>query len=235
MPTPMLHDRIAAPIRSASVANRIPCLESLLSATDSKAKSNPRPICTRIRFPANAWPTSAPPASTEGVRATLVVARPRSGGIGGSAAGRVPNGVPPAGAWGPQAPREKPPRAGGPNHGRNTGPSLPSRGVIGDATPCLQLVSRTFFRPISLPATPRRLSPPCFAPHSSPICDRRLKPATATQSQAAPQLKGSLNRCNSKLPPAPTRNNLRSTSKLHRAFPTAGTASPGTDELEKNS
>ena len=101
-------------------ANRIPCLESPLSATNSKSQSNPRPTCAHIRFPANAWPTPAPTASTTGVGATRVVARPQGRGIGVLDPQEPPRGgVPPTGAWGPQAPREKPPRAGGWAHPRS--------------------------------------------------------------------------------------------------------------------
>ena len=43
-------------------------------------KTNPRPICAHIRFPSHRRGASAPPVSTAPVGATLVVARPQSGG-----------------------------------------------------------------------------------------------------------------------------------------------------------
>ena len=118
------HDRRTRPL----FANRIPCLESPLSATDSKSQSNPRPYLRRHSFSCQPLGKLAPAASTAGVGATLVVARPQSGGIGAAS---------PASAA------------------------------------CFTPLS---FRPPPYLQTPRRLSPPCFAPHSSPICGRRLKP-----------------------------------------------------------
>ena len=68
-------------IRQRFFANRIPCLEPALSATDSKSRSNPCPYLHPHSFslPALREPRRRRPRPPVG--ATLVVARPRSEGM----------------------------------------------------------------------------------------------------------------------------------------------------------